>query len=75
MKCPVCKNGTTAKGIISVTLERGATVVVIRKVPALVCNNCGYSYTEEKISKAIMKTADDAYKAGALIEIKNLMVA
>jgi YgiT-type zinc finger domain-containing protein len=41
MRCVICKAGDTAPGTVTVTLQRGNTVVVIRDVPAAVCRNCG----------------------------------
>ena len=39
MTCVLCKNGVTRPGMVTVTLERGKTVVVVRDVPADVCEN------------------------------------
>lgn len=39
MKCVICKHGETKSGLVTVTLERDESIVVIKKVPASVCNN------------------------------------
>lgn len=41
--CRQCPEGTYEKGTITETLERGNTVVVVKDVPALVCDVCGDS--------------------------------
>jgi len=41
MRCMVCKVGDTARGTVTVTLQRGNTVVIVRDAPAAVCQNCG----------------------------------
>jgi len=41
--CRQCPEGTYEKGTITETLERGDTVVVVKDVPALVCDVCGTS--------------------------------
>ncbi|HMA71401.1 MAG TPA: type II toxin-antitoxin system MqsA family antitoxin [Xanthobacteraceae bacterium] len=41
MKCIVCKEGYTALSTVTVTLQRGNTVVIVRDAPAAVCQNCG----------------------------------
>ena len=44
MNCVICKHGETRPGKTTVTLERKATTVVIKNVPAQVCSNCGEEY-------------------------------
>jgi len=44
MNCLICKTGTTQQGTTTVTLERDTTVIVIKDVPAQVCDNCGEYY-------------------------------
>jgi len=41
MECVICKSGTTEKGIVTVTLNRGGSIIAIKEVPADVSNNCG----------------------------------
>jgi len=41
MNCVVCKMGQISAGTAIVTLQRGETTVVIKNVPADVCDNCG----------------------------------
>ena len=41
MKCVVCKLGETRPGQTTVTLERQGAALVVRSVPAQVCENCG----------------------------------
>jgi YgiT-type zinc finger domain-containing protein len=39
MRCVICNAGDTASGTVAVTLQRGDTVVIVRDVPAAVCQN------------------------------------
>lgn len=41
--CPQCPEGTYEKGTVTEPLERGDTVVLVKDVPALVCDVCGNS--------------------------------
>jgi hypothetical protein len=52
-----------------VTLERGATTVIIRDVPADVCENCGEYYLSDATTGEILAMAEDAVKKGAEVEI------
>ena len=69
MKCQICKNGDTKQGKVSVTLERGKTVVLIREVPAEICNNCGEYYLSEETTENILLKAENAVKNNAELEI------
>ncbi len=69
MECVICKNGTTRKGKVTITLERKGTVVIIKEVSAKVCNNCGEYYLDADITKQVLKLAEDAYKKGTEVEI------
>ena len=55
MKCVLCKTGVMQPGVATVTLERNQTVVVIKGVPAEVCQNCGDGHG----GKAALKHAFD----------------
>ena len=41
MQCVIYRHGTPQPGTVTVTLEWGATVIVIKDVPAEVCSQCG----------------------------------
>ena len=62
MKCLICKTGETNPGTTTVTLERDNTVVVIKDVPAQVCDNCGEYYLAEDVSTRIYALAEEAVK-------------
>ena len=51
MKCVVCKLGDTREGHTTVTLEREGAALVVRKVPAQVCANCGEAYVSADVTK------------------------
>ena len=69
MKCVICKNGETASGKTTVTLERGNTTVLIKDVPAQVCDNCGEYFLSEEISERLLEKAENAVRHGAEVEI------
>ena len=69
MKCTFCKQGTTRQGNVTVTLNREATVVVIRNVPAEVCENCSEYFLSEDTTDYVLSKAEDAVKKGAEVEI------
>lgn len=50
MRCVICKQGETQPGAATVVLQRGETTVVIKDVPADVCETCAEYYLSEEIS-------------------------
>jgi YgiT-type zinc finger domain-containing protein len=44
MKCAICRNGITENGFATITLERNNTIMVFKRVPAEICDNCGEEY-------------------------------
>jgi YgiT-type zinc finger domain-containing protein len=70
MKCVICKHGTTVKGTMTATFERGETTIVIKAVPADICESCGESYVSEEVSSKLMKQAEKAAAEGVQVDIR-----
>ena len=71
MKCRMCKNGNTATGTHTVTLEKNDTVLVVRQVPADICENCGEYYLDADVSTTLWEMVNRAVKHHAELEILN----
>jgi YgiT-type zinc finger domain-containing protein len=69
MTCVICRRGHTEPGVVTVTLERGATVVIVRETPAAICTTCGEHYLDETVTKRVFAHAEDAVKRRADVEI------
>jgi YgiT-type zinc finger domain-containing protein len=69
MKCVICRQGDTAAGEVTVTLQRGDSTIVFKDVPADVCQNCGEFYLSEAVTQKLLSRADAAVKNGAELEI------
>jgi YgiT-type zinc finger domain-containing protein len=70
MKCPICKYGNTHSETATVTLNRGATTLVFRQVPAEVCENCGEVYHSAEVTEVLLKQAEMAVAAGVEIDVR-----
>jgi YgiT-type zinc finger domain-containing protein len=70
MKCVICKHGETSPGSVTVTLERGSTTLVIKDVPARVCQNCGEAYVDEATSAALLRDAEEAARKAVQVEVR-----
>lgn len=67
MKCALCRTGETEPGKTTETYELGSAVVVLRGVPADVCQQCGEAYTDEATTREIERIVDRARRAGAIV--------
>lgn len=67
--CTVCKQGEAHPGQVTVTLQRGETTVIIKGVPAQVCENCGEYYLDEAITERVLSMAEDAVRKNVEVEI------
>ena len=69
MNCVICKQGQTKGGEATVTLQRGDSTVVIKEVPAEICENCGEYYLSEDVTERVHSLAEQAVERGAEVEI------
>jgi len=69
MKCVICKSGDTREGHAKVTLQRDQSTIIIKDVPAQVCENCGEYYLSEDISAKVMALAENAVMHNVEVEI------
>lgn len=75
MRCTVCRNGETKPGTTTVTLERDGAVVVIRGVPAEVCENCGEAFTSAETTEKTLEMAEALLSAGAEVSVREYQAA
>lgn len=69
MKCVLCRHGETAPGHVTVTLQRGETIVVLKEVPAAVCEQCGEYYLDEATTARVTELARAAVEHRAEVEV------
>jgi len=69
MKCVICKQGERAPGLATVTLQRDETVVIVRGVPADICQDCGEYYLEETVALKVYDQAEESLKRHNEVEI------
>ena len=69
MNCLMCKQGETRAGETTVTLQRGETTVLVKRVPAEICENCGEYYLTAEVTESLLSRAEAAVKSGTELEI------
>lgn len=75
MKCVICKHGETGRGTATATLTRDTTTVVIKGVPADVCDNCGEEYLDEATTARLLRTVEEAARAGVEVDVREYIAA
>ena len=63
-RCYFCGHGTLESRRVTVDLRRGERLIVIRNVPALVCDTCGERQYSLETSRAIGRLVEDVEQAG-----------
>ncbi|MBM3811692.1 MAG: type II toxin-antitoxin system MqsA family antitoxin [Acidimicrobiia bacterium] len=69
MTCTICKNGSTSSGTTTVLLQRGPTTIVLKDVPADICDNCGEYFLSEAVTTRTLGIAEQAAARNAEVEI------
>ena len=75
MRCVICKQGETRPGTATVTLCRELLTLVVKNVPAQVCENCGEEYVDEETSKQLLGIAEEAARAGVQVDVRQYIGA
>jgi YgiT-type zinc finger domain-containing protein len=70
MKCVICKRGETRDGTTTVTLEGSGATLVIKSVPAQICDNCGEAYVDEATTRQLLGIADEALRTGVQVDVR-----
>ena len=69
--CPLC-GGDKASGKTTLTVELGYGIVVIRDVPATVCQQCGADWIDDAIAGKIENIVEEARKKHSQMEVISL---
>ena len=69
MKCAFCRHGKTHSGLVTVTLDRHEQIVVLKGVPADICDNCGEYYLSEDVTGQVLARAELLLDHGNEVEI------
>lgn len=69
MKCALCKHGTTYSSNVTITLERDSCIIILKGVPADICENCGEYYLSQSTTKSVLSRAERVVDEHAEIEV------
>lgn len=69
--CPVCRGGRKQAGTTTFTVELGFGVVVVRDVPALVCDLCGTDWLEDSVAEKLELIVEQARIKHPVVKVAN----
>ena len=69
MTCVICKTGTMKPGHVTVTLERQNSIIIVKNVPASVCENCGEYTLDDATTERVMQIAEEAIAHNVEVEV------
>ena len=69
MTCPICRHGEMFNGFTTLVFESGNSTIIIKSVPAAVCDNCREAFIAEDISRSLLTTVHTEVKKGVEVEV------
>lgn len=72
MKCVTCRQGNTQPGKTVITIAEGDSVIVIKDVPAEVCDLCGAYYVDADTLEEVRKLVKHEMKIGSEVTVIKL---
>jgi YgiT-type zinc finger domain-containing protein len=75
MTCVICRSGELRPGTTSFSVDRGQMTLVLKGVPARVCNQCGEAYFDETTTRRIEEIADRVEHAGVQVAVQDYVAA
>jgi len=68
MNCPLC-GGQRIAGSTTFTADLGFGVVVVRHVPAQVCQNCGEDWLDDSVAGALEEVVANARARRPVVDV------
>jgi YgiT-type zinc finger domain-containing protein len=72
---PYLQKGETAPGTATVTLQRDGLTLIVKEVPAQVCDNCGEEYVDERTTAELLAKVESEARARTEINVRHFQTA
>lgn len=73
--CVVCKSGEVRAGTTTLTVERGKMTVVLKEIPARVCDSCGEAYFDEMTTARVETIVEQLRRSGVEVAVQEFVAA
>lgn len=75
MTCSICNSGECIESITEELFNKKGKLIILKNLPAMICENCGAKFFSETTSKLILENLKEAEKSKAELEIISAKVA
>lgn len=75
MTCPLCRQGELRPGVADKVLSLGGMTLVVKDVPASVCETCGERYFDADVTQRLLDLARDAARDGVVVDVRRYVAA
>ncbi|MGI8795441.1 MAG: type II toxin-antitoxin system MqsA family antitoxin [Acidimicrobiia bacterium] len=75
MKCVLCRNGETRPGLADKAFSHDGMTLVIKDVPAEICENCGERYFDAEVTRELLRIARAAASEGVVVDVRRYVAA
>lgn len=75
MTCPLCRHGRLARGTADEVLTVQGTTLVVKDVPADICDTCGEPYFDAAVTQRLLDLARAAAAAGVVVDVRRYVAA
>ncbi|MCF8277083.1 MAG: YgiT-type zinc finger protein [Flavobacteriales bacterium] len=75
MICSTCQIGTCKEGTTEELFNKNGRLIILKDLPAMVCNNCGAKFYSEQTSQIILDNLKKAENSNAELEVISAKVA
>lgn len=69
LPCPLCGKEKSS-GYTTFTAELGDSIVIVRHVPATVCQRCGLEWIDDAVAERLEKVVDEVKNKGTILEVR-----
>jgi YgiT-type zinc finger domain-containing protein len=71
MDCLICRQAEVIAGFTSITFEREEFQLLINRVPAYICPNCGEAIVDEDVAIRLLSEAETVADEGIIEGIRD----
>jgi YgiT-type zinc finger domain-containing protein len=70
MNCLICRQAELVDGLTSVLFEHGEMRLMVERVPARICPNCGDACVEETVALRLLQGAEVMSATGIMEDVR-----
>jgi len=70
MSCPLCRQGELLQGTSDETVSFKGTTLVVKDVPANICDTCRKPYFDQHVTQRLLDLAHKAADAGVIVDVR-----